>query len=451
MWITVEVTSVVTSGLTEEEITNLTNTVLEAFNTSESDVNTEVNYVATGTMDLTVPEGTTEDEVAVAVTSTLAELLNVHPKDITITSVNVESGEVEYEIVTDNYNNTATIQSTLDSFTNDIIEDEIQQMIPTAEVNKNEVEDDVEMDVTITVDGSEAGNIVEANNAVTDAFNNQGFEVETDVAIITAAPSLTPTFTTLVPSPAPSITGIVVSITLTSSSNLLNSSQVDSLEEQLAIDYGVNLDDVIIDATYTVSGSIDIDNIPTDVSNEELEEILEQSIADVLGVHSKNVDIIVDPTSGEVTYTVTTNDDVTAANIQDNLETASFLENLNDEIVDDIPSATVGTMTVEDEIEMQLDVTIDASETNVDLTDANAALVEEFENQGFVADADSNKRTRLKMKVLFLSFFCDTKTECFTSPIYVAANNRWYFTQFFNNKNKDNPKIVPLFFFFFRF
>lgn len=112
---------------------------------------------------------------------------------------------------------------------------------------------------------------------------------------------MSPTFTTLVPSPAPSMTGIVVTLTLSRSGDLLTLTEIDDLESQSTIDYGVNADDVTEEATY---GSIDVDDIPDNVSDSELEEILKQIIADALGVHSMHVDVDIDPETGEVTYTV---------------------------------------------------------------------------------------------------------------------------------------------------
>ena len=59
----------------------------------------------------------------------------------------------------------------------------------------------------------------------------------------------------------------------------------------MASDYGVDVDDVHIDATYTISGSMTVEDLPDDVSDSELVDILEQSIADALGVHSKDVEV----------------------------------------------------------------------------------------------------------------------------------------------------------------
>ena len=105
------------------------------------------------------------------------------------------------------------------------------------------------------------------------------------------------------PSSRPSITGIVVTLTLTAD-EIIDSTSIDSLEEQIAIDYGVNVDDVTVDTIYTVTGTLQVDDIPDDISEQELEEALQQSVADALGVHSRDVDVVVDPETGDITYTI---------------------------------------------------------------------------------------------------------------------------------------------------
>lgn len=378
-----------TSDLTEEEITNLTNTVINAYNVSDDDVTAEILYVTSGSLDLTISDETTEDEIVDAVTATLVKLLNVHPRDVTITSVDLTTGKITYEISSDSYTDAEVVQSSLDSLSNDTIEDSIQDSLPSAGVDGNDVDDNIDVDVSITVDGSDAGNIGEANNEITEELNNQGYDVDTDVTVVTAAPSVSPSFTTKVPSPAPSVTGIVVTLTLSSTTNILNATEVDNLESELANQYGVDIDEVTVEVTYTVSGSIDVDNVPDDVTNEQLEDILEQNIADALGVHSKDVDVTVDPTSGEVTYTVTTTDDVAATNVQETLETPAFLNDLNNEIMDDLPTANIATVDAEDDIVMDLVVIIDATDSNVNIEEANAQVIDDFEDQGVSGNSDS--------------------------------------------------------------
>ena len=235
----------------------------------------------------------------------------------------------------------------------------------------------------------EADNIGVARNDVEQVLSDQGYDVNTDVAIVTAKPSVSPSFTTFVPSPAPSITGVVVTLSLSTTDEILNVTEITALEANIAEEYGVSVDDVTVEATYSVTGSMEID-ISDDLTETELVEILEQSIADALGVHARDVDVVYDAETGEVTYAVSSDDNVAAEEIQESLQSTSFLNDLNDGLLTVIPEASVTSIEAEDNIEMELLVTIDASEAAVDVEETNARVTSEFENDGFSADSSSN-------------------------------------------------------------
>ena len=140
-------------------------------------VNAEVSYIASGSMQLSIPEDSSEKDIANAITSTLADLLGVHPKDVVITSVNLETGEIEYDVSSDAFDEISDIQSNLDSLSIDNIEDSIQQTIPQVKVESSSVDDNIEVDVTIVVDGSDADNIREGRTGVENILTNLGYDV----------------------------------------------------------------------------------------------------------------------------------------------------------------------------------------------------------------------------------------------------------------------------------
>ena len=170
-------TNVVTEGLSDAEIDRMESVAIDSFDVSGEAVNAEVSYIASGSMQLSIPEDTAEQEVVDAITSTLAELLGVHPRDVVVTSVDLETGEVEYDVASDNFVETSDIQSNIDSLSIDDIENSIQQTIPEIEVESSSVGDDIEVDVTIVVDGSDASNIREARTGVEDVLTNLGYDV----------------------------------------------------------------------------------------------------------------------------------------------------------------------------------------------------------------------------------------------------------------------------------
>jgi hypothetical protein len=261
--------------------------------------------------------------------------------------------------------------------------------LPAVQIEDFIVNDDIEVDINIVIDGSESNNIGQAKRDVEQILREQGFDVSTEVAIVTPAPSVSPTFTTLMPSPAPSITGLVVTLTLSTSDEIIDSAGVSSLAQQLAADYGVDVEDVTIEPTYSVSGSIEINDVSRDISDEEFEQILKDSIADALDVHSRDVKIAIDKNTREVTYVVSSNDEEVASNIQETIRSSSFLNDLNDEISSVLPSTAISSIDADDEIEVELIVTIDASESTTDVEEVNAEVVSSMEDRGFFAESET--------------------------------------------------------------
>lgn len=384
-----EVTNTITSELSTDELTDMIATVIQQFDVSDSDISTDVQYIASGSLEISVDAETSENEVADAVASSIANVLDVHPRDVRIISVDLESGEVFYEIALPTYDEAVDIGSNIDAMQADEIEAEIQHLIPSAEVESFNVDDSVTLDVTIVVDGSEAGNIGQAKRNVAEILTNQGFEVMTNVAIVTSSPTVSPTFTTMMPSPAPSITGIVVTLTVESTDDLLNASELVALETKLADDYGVNIEDVTIEAEYAVSGSIELQNIPDDIGISELEEIVHQSISDAIGVHSRNVEVTIDPSSGEVTYVVTSDDNVIATDLQTALESVTFADDFTAEIASTLPSVIIASVDTDESIEMRLVVTIDATESTTDIEKANAEVISQLHEAGYSIESES--------------------------------------------------------------
>lgn len=369
-------------------------------------VTIEVDYVTSGVLHISLDDETSEKDIAETVTSSLAELLDIHQRYIAVTSVDLESGEVFYEISSPNYDDASEIRFNLEALELSDIENEMKISILSVEVESVDVNVDIKADVNIVVDGSVAGSIGESKRDVTDIFNDQGFDVTCDVAIVTSAPTALPTFATMVPSASPSITGIVVTLTLTKSEDILNANEIASLESELAENYGVDNGDVTIDAEYTVSGSMILDNIPDEISDSELEQILRESIADALGVSSRHVEVSVDSTTGEVSYSVKSDNDITATDLQEELTSLTFADDLTSEIAASLPNVVVASITADDDIhmELQLVVIIDATESTTNIERTNAEIISEFEDQGFSTDSESIIQLLFHLRRFFKQF-----------------------------------------------
>ena len=83
--------------------------------------------------------------------------------------------------------------------------------------------------------------------------------------------------------------------------------------------------------TFPVSGTMNVE-IPADVSDEELKEIknvLAQSIANSLGCNPEQIQVTIDDETGIATYVVKTNDPHAAEEMEKQMKTEDFAENVN--------------------------------------------------------------------------------------------------------------------------
>ena len=117
--------------------------------------------------------------------------------------------------------------------------------------------------------------------------------------------------------------------------------------------------------------------------------ILEESIADVLGVHVKDIDVVVDPVTGDVTYSISSIDELTASNVQTAFESPSVLTELNAEVSGYHPTMAVAAAVASEDIAMEILITIDASDAPVDLRVTNDEVLMALEEQGYSVNMES--------------------------------------------------------------
>merc|ERR1711925_31312 len=78
--------------------------------------------------------------------------------------------------------------------------------------------------------------------------------------------------------------------------------------EEVAKIYGVDSSsDVQAEVEYEVSGTLDV-KFPSDVSDEEKIDALTEALSTSLGVHPKDIEITIDEETGEISYTISSDD-----------------------------------------------------------------------------------------------------------------------------------------------
>ena len=206
----------------------------------------------------------------------------------------------------------------------------------------------------------------------------------------TGVPSKTPSSrpSTTIPSAPPSVTGLVATVTAsTSITEALDDTEVSAYTDSVAEYYGVDADDVSTTVIYSATGSMVV-NVPEGVTEEELSNAVQDSIASSLGVHPQNVQVDVDLETGEVTFTVISDDFDTIQEAQFNLVNEVTQQDIVSGIVEDIPEAVVDSISVSDETTATIEFTVDADEASNDVTQA-AWQTEQLLSGAFDVEVDS--------------------------------------------------------------
>ena len=165
----------------------------------------------------------------------------------------------------------------------------------------------------------------------------------------------------------------------------LSDEEINNIVDDVKDTYGVDDEDVSVDVSYDVSGEIDV-TIPENVEPSELEKFLEEQLADILGVPESEVDVTIDPETGDVTYVVSNDSYDDATGVQDQLNDPATVEELNRRLEEEFPGTVVNDISVNEDIKADVDVTVDTTDATNDPTDAGDSITDSQGNNGWDVD-----------------------------------------------------------------
>ena len=151
----VSISGTVTSSMSSDDIDAISSDIAEIYGVDASDVETTVDYVASGTLDVTIPTGVSEEEAINAIQESISDVLGVHPKDVVVTID--DNGDVMYSVSGVTYDEAAAIQNAaaqatfVDQVTADLNEGDSGVVVESSTSNN-----DIEVILSVTVDTSEA-------------------------------------------------------------------------------------------------------------------------------------------------------------------------------------------------------------------------------------------------------------------------------------------------------
>ena len=178
-------------------------------------------------------------------------------------------------------------------------------------------------------------------------------------------PSTSPS--TSAPSSAPSFVGLVVSVDISRPATAaLDESEINELLDVIANAYDVGSNDLPTTIEYITTGTMAI-IIPDSSSTEEALNALTESLASTLGIDEDAIQLEIDPVSGEVTYSISTNDHTETTSILDALEEIDDFEVQSDLII-------VRDVTPNSEIVAEISVVVNGDEATPMLQQAENVI-----------------------------------------------------------------------------
>ena len=353
--ISIEIGGSLTKELSSKELETMTETIKEQYGISDEEFVLETKYKVRGTLNVSLPEDIPIEEAFAILEESLSELLNIHPSQIEL-KLN-EDGDVIYVISSDTFDDASTIQTELstETFVSNL-ENDVQEEIPSFELNTiipaTEL-GEIEVEVSITLDATNANKLDNADDVVQNMAKEQ-FDLNATILeyFLTAAPTRLPSAvpTTSIPSATPSLTGTVVVISLSSEvEEELSSTEIDRLRDIVIDSYGLDPEKDPISTTvdYSTSGTMTMEGIiGSELSPEELEALedsMENTLSEILGVPSENIDLIIDPETGVVTYTISSPTFNETQTILDQLKTdpISFVDEFTTALVEDLAEQNI--------------------------------------------------------------------------------------------------------------
>lgn len=151
-------TTATTEAVDEAVIDGFVSDLANYYGVETTDIETTTVYTATGSLEISLPEGVSEAELVDAVSASIAESLGVHPQDVAVT-VDMETGSVEFSVTSEDFDEASQNQFDLDNdnIQNSIV-NAIETAVPEATVDSYEVEADVTATIEFTIDADDATN-----------------------------------------------------------------------------------------------------------------------------------------------------------------------------------------------------------------------------------------------------------------------------------------------------
>ena len=149
----VELSRPVTESIDVDEVNDIQTEVADTYGVGIEEVNVDIVYQTTGTLDLSIGDDVDEEQLASDLEDELAALLGLHEGEIEVT---IENGVATYVINSDSVETAEEIQSVLDnSETQSTLDEAVGDEVT---IDSMTVDEDITAEIVVTVDTTNAEN-----------------------------------------------------------------------------------------------------------------------------------------------------------------------------------------------------------------------------------------------------------------------------------------------------
>ena len=173
--ITGAISSVSMSGTVTADISiiEIAGHLAEIYGVDSNDVEASVDYITSGTLDVTIPEEIPDSEAITAFVESISDILGIHERNVAVTID--ENGIVNYSVMGENYEDIQGIQSLIseDEFVFDI-RNSLNERDSGISVGSNTSNDDIEALISATIDTSDATGTVDIAEEISSLTQDYG-------------------------------------------------------------------------------------------------------------------------------------------------------------------------------------------------------------------------------------------------------------------------------------
>lgn len=196
--VSVDITRPATGALSDSEISDLEALVAQAYGVESDDITSVTEYIATGTLDVNIPDDMSEEDALADLTTALATTLGLSEDQVTVER-DAETGDITYSVASTDFDDASDVLALLqDSSVVDTINE--NSAVSISDVN---ADNDIVAQVTVVVDADEVTASLQQAENTFDALLPEEYNSDTEVVFVTSAPSTTPT---IVPTDIPTST-----------------------------------------------------------------------------------------------------------------------------------------------------------------------------------------------------------------------------------------------------